>query len=318
MTKEIGVVVDARTRLADDVVEFVLRPADGGELPAWEPGAHVDIEADGAGGDRLVRQYSLCGDPAERTAYRIAVLRQPAGRGGSAWLHDRVVVGDKLTLRGPRNHFPLEEASSYLFLAGGIGITPLLAMARRVAAAGAEWSIHYGGRSRAAMAYRETLADVARGRLTLVPQDESGLIDLAAALDTVPPGTVVYCCGPEPLLSAAEAVCAARGLQLRTERFAPKNADPDAVDNAFTVAIASTGSEYVVPADRTVVDVLLEAGVDILTSCEEGTCGTCETTVVAGVPDHRDSVLTDEEQSAGDRFLPCVSRCLGSRLVLDL
>ncbi|GAA4697621.1 PDR/VanB family oxidoreductase [Pseudonocardia yuanmonensis] len=318
MTDEIDVVVDARTRLADDVVEFVLRPVAGGALPAWEPGAHIDVEVGDVDGDRLVRQYSLCGDPADRTAYRIAVLRQPAGRGGSAWLHDRVVVGDKLSVRGPRNHFPLEEAPGYLFLAGGIGITPLLAMARRVAAGRAEWSIHYGGRSRAAMAYREVLADVAGGRLTLVPQDESGLIDLTAALDAVPPGTVVYCCGPESLLAAAEAACAARGLRLRTERFAPKDVDPAAVDRAFTVTIASSGSEYFVPADRTIVDVLLAAGVDILTSCEEGTCGTCETTVVAGVPDHRDSVLTDEEQAAGDRLLPCVSRCLGSRLVLDL
>ncbi|GAA4536579.1 PDR/VanB family oxidoreductase [Pseudonocardia xishanensis] len=315
---EIGVAVDARTRLADDVVEFVLRPVAGGELPTWEPGAHVDVQIDGAGGEPLVRQYSLCGDPADRTAYRIAVLRQQAGRGGSAWLHDRVVVGDKLLLRGPRNHFPLEEASGHLFLAGGIGVTPLLAMVRRVAAGGAAWSMHYGGRSRAAMAYREALAEVPGGRLTVVPRDESGLIDLAAALDAVPADTVVYCCGPEPLLAAAEAACASRGFRLRTERFAPRDGDPTAEDRAFTVEIASTGAEVFVPAGRSIVDVLVEAGVDVLTSCEEGTCGTCETPVLSGVPDHRDSVLTDEERAAGDRLLPCVSRCLGSRLVLDL
>jgi ferredoxin-NADP reductase len=318
MTDALRVVVDTRTRLADDIVELVLRPVAGGELPAWEPGAHIDVEVDGQDGDLLVRQYSLCGDPADRTAYRIAVLRQPAGRGGSVRLHDHVEEGDKLTLRGPRNHFLLEPAPGYLFLAGGIGITPLLAMARRAAAAGAEWSMHYGGRSRTAMAYLDTLVDVAGERLTVVPQDESGLIDLAAALDPAAPGTAVYCCGPEPLLAAAEAACAARGLRLRTERFAPKDVDPAAMDRAFTVEIASTGAELIVPADRTIVDVLVEAGVDILTSCEEGTCGTCETAVVAGVPDHRDSVLTDEEQAAGDRLLPCVSRCLGSRLVLDL
>lgn len=318
MTDALRVVVDTRTRLADDVVELVLRPVAGGELPAWEPGAHIDVEVDGEDGDLLVRQYSLCGDPADRTAYRIAVLRQPAGRGGSVRLHDHVEEGDKLTLCGPRNHFPLEPAPGYLFLAGGIGVTPLLAMARRAAAAGAEWSMHYGGRSRTAMAYLDTLADVAGERLTVVPQDESGLIDLTAALDPVAPGTAVYCCGPEPLLAAAEAACAARGLRLRTERFAPKDVDPAALDRAFTVAIASTGAELIVPADRTIIDVLVEAGVDILTSCEEGTCGTCETAVVAGIPDHRDSVLTDEEQAAGDRLLPCVSRCHGSRLVLDL
>jgi ferredoxin-NADP reductase len=318
MTDALRVVVDARTRIADEVVEFVMRPVAGGELPAWDPGAHIDVEIDGEGGGRLVRQYSLCGDPADRTTYRIAVLRQQAGRGGSVRLHDQVEEGDKLTLRGPRNHFPLEPAPGYLFLAGGIGVTPTLAMARRAEAAGAEWSMHYGGRSRTAMAYLDVLVDVASDRLTLVPQDEQGLIDLEAALDRVAPDTLVYCCGPEPLLAAAEAACATRGLRLRTERFAPKDVDPAAVDRAFTVKIASTGAELTVPAERTIVDVLVEAGVDILTSCEEGTCGTCETAVVAGVPDHRDSVLTDEEQAAGDRLLPCVSRSHGPRLELDL
>jgi len=283
MTGEIRAVVEARTRLADDVVEFALRAVAGEEL-----------------------------------RYRIALLRRQAGRGGSARLHDDIDEGDKLTVRGPRNHFPLEPAARYLFLAGGIGVTSLLTMVRRAAAAGAEWAMHYGGRSRSTMAYLDELADVAGGRLTVVPQDESGPLDLAAALDPLAPGTVVYCCGPESMLAAAEAACAARGLPLRTERFAPKDVAPAAVDRAFTVTIASTGSEYFVPADRSIADVLPAAGVDLLTSCEEGTCGTCETTVVAGVPDHRDSVLTDEEQAAGDRFLPCVSRCLGSRLVLDL
>jgi len=316
MNDALRVVVDARTAIADDVVELVLRPVAGGDLPAWEPGAHVDVEIDG--GDRLVRQYSLCGDPADRAAYRIAVLRQPASRGGSVRLHDDVEEGDKLTLRGPRNHFPLEPAPRYLFLAGGIGVTPLLAMARWAAAVGTEWSMVYGGRSRTAMAYLDALVEIAGARLTVVPQDEQGLIDLAAALDPIAPGTVVHCCGPEPLLTAAEAACAARGLRLRIERFAPLAVDPAAVDSAFTVQLASTGAELVVPADRTIVGVLAEAGVDVLTSCEEGTCGTCETAVVAGVPDHRDSVLTAEERAAGDRLLPCVSRCIGPRLVLDL
>lgn len=318
MTDALRIVVAARTRIADDVAEFVLRPVAGGELPPWEPGAHIDVEIDGASGDRLIRQYSLCGDPADRTAYRIAVLRQPAGRGGSVRLHDHVEEGDKLALRGPRNHFPLEPAPGYLFLAGGIGVTPLLAMARRAEAAGAEWSMHYGGRSRTAMAYLDVLVDLAGDRLTLVPQDEHGLIDLEAALDRVAPDTLVYCCGPEPLLAAAEAARATRGLRLRTERFAPKDVDPTAVDRPFKVKIASTGAELTVPADRTIVEVLVEAGIDILTSCEEGTCGTCETAVVAGIPDHRDSVLTDEARAAGDRLLPCVSRSRAPWLELDL
>jgi ferredoxin-NADP reductase len=311
---EVRVVVDRRSVLAEDVVEFALRPVAGGELPAWEPGAHVDVVT----GDGMVRQYSLCGDPADRTTYRIAVLRQPDGRGGSAWLHDRLDVGDEVTLRGPRNHFPLEPAASYLFLAGGIGITPLLTMVRQVTSSGAPWTLHYGGRTRTSMAYAAELGAVDGDRVTLVPQDESGLLDLGAAVAAAPPGTAVYCCGPEPLIAAAEAVCATRGLSLRTERFSPKEIAADAVDAAFVVELAASGGELAVPADRSIVDVLVEAGVDILTSCEEGTCGTCETAVLAGTPDHRDSVLTDEEHAAGDRLLPCVSRARSARLVLDL
>jgi ferredoxin len=168
------------------------------------------------------------------------------------------------------------------------------------------------------MAYVDELHVVGAGPVTLVPQDECGLIDLGLAVGTAAPGTAVYCCGPEPLIAAAEAACADRGLRLRTERFSPKGTDADAVDHDFVVEIASTGAELSVPADRSIVDVLVESGVDLLTSCEEGTCGTCETTVLAGVPDHRDSILTDEEKAMGDRILPCVSRSRTPRLVLDL
>ncbi|GAA0945985.1 PDR/VanB family oxidoreductase [Pseudonocardia zijingensis] len=313
---EVRAVVGRRSAPAEDVVEFALHPVAGGELPAWEPGAHVDVVL----GSGMVRQYSLCGDPADRTTYRIAVLRQADGRGGSAWLHDRLEVGEEIALRGPRNHFPLEPAGSYVFLAGGIGITPLLPMVRRVAASGAAWTLHYGGRTRASMAYLAELTDVddlGGDCVNLVPQDEYGLIDLSAALDPAPPETAIYCCGPEPLIAAAEVACAARGLALRTERFSPREI-ADAVDTAFVVALAASGEELVVPAGRSIVDVLVEAGADILTSCEEGTCGTCELAVLAGTPDHRDSVLTDEERAAGDRILPCVSRASSERLVLDL
>jgi ferredoxin-NADP reductase len=309
---EFPVVVGSRTEVATDVLEFELHAVAGSELPGWEPGAHLDVVT----GDGPTRQYSLCGDPTERTTYRIAVLRQENGRGGSAWLHDRLHVGDKLTVRGPRNHFPLEPAPSYVFLAGGIGITPLLTMVRQVAAAGAAWSLHYGGRTRTSMAYVDELRTL--GPVGLVPQDECGLIDIDAAVAGAAPGSAVYCCGPEPLIAAAEAVCADRGLRLRTERFAPRAGHPHAVDGAFTVEIASTGAALAVPAGRSIVDVLVDAGVDILTSCEEGTCGTCETAVLAGIPEHRDSVLTADEQAAGDRMLPCVSRARTPRLVLDL
>ncbi|WP_431879679.1 PDR/VanB family oxidoreductase [Amycolatopsis sacchari] len=310
----LDVVVGRRTTVALDVIEFELRPAGGGELPAWEPGAHIDVVT-GAG---IVRQYSLCGDPADRTSYRIAVLRQPGGRGGSTWLHERLHEGDHVVISGPRNHFPLEAGARYVFLAGGIGITPLLTMIRRVAADGADWALHYGGRTRASMAYADALRAVDPGKVRLLPFDECGLIDLAAALDEVSPETQVYCCGPEPLIAAAEAECGRRGVRLHTERFTPKQFGSSLVDTPFTVRIASTGARLAVPPGRTIVDVLIEAGVDVLTSCEEGTCGTCETAVLGGVPDHRDSVLTEDEQAAGDRILPCVSRSRTAELVLDL
>ncbi|MFD4191905.1 PDR/VanB family oxidoreductase [Amycolatopsis thermoflava] len=311
---QFDVVVGRRTNVALGVVEFELRPAGGGELPGWEPGAHIDVVT-GAG---IVRQYSLCGDPADRTSYRIAVLRQPGGRGGSTWLHERLHEGDHVVISGPRNHFPLEAGARYVFLAGGIGITPLLTMIRRVAADGADWALHYGGRSRASMAYADALQAVDASRVKLLPFDECGLIDLAVALDEAGPETQVYCCGPEPLIGAAEAECARRGLRLRTERFTPKQIDTSRVDSEFAVRIASTGARLVVPAGRTIVDILMEAGVDVLTSCEEGTCGTCETAVLGGVPDHRDSVLSEDEQAAGDRILPCVSRSRTAELVLGL
>ncbi|WIX98022.1 PDR/VanB family oxidoreductase [Amycolatopsis mongoliensis] len=306
--------VGRRQAIARDVVEFELRPLDGGDLPAWQPGAHIDVVV-GAGS---VRQYSLCGDPGDRTSYRIAVLRQPDGRGGSAWLHERLHEGGRVVVHGPRNHFPLEPAPHYVFLAGGIGITPLLTMIRRVSGEGADWSLHYGGRTLTSLAYAGELREIDACRVRVVPFDQCGLIDLDAALDEAAPEAHVYCCGPEPMIVAAEAACARRGLRLRTERFAPKEISSSRADTPFEVRIASTGAELAVPADRSIVDILIEAGVDVLTSCEEGTCGTCETGVLDGRPDHRDSVLTEEEQAAGDRILPCVSRSLTARLVLDL
>ena len=311
---ELQVVVAGRKTIALDVVEFELRPPGGEELPLWEPGAHIDVIT-GAG---IVRQYSLCGDPEDHTCYRIAVLRDTGGRGGSVWLHERLREGDRIGISSPRNHFPLRSAPRYLFLAGGIGITPLLPMIRRVAVGSAHWSLHYGGRTRASMSYGDELREFGGGRVRLLPFDECGLIDLDSALDEAGPQAHVYCCGPEPLIPAAEAAHPLPGMPLRTERFSPKHVQTPRADTPFTVRIASTGADLVVPVGRSIVDVLIEAGVDILTSCEEGTCGTCETAVLAGRPDHRDSVLTEEEQAASDRMLPCVSRSYTPQLVLDL
>ncbi|MER7837794.1 PDR/VanB family oxidoreductase [Streptomyces sp. NPDC096040] len=296
---------------ADGVVSLTLRHPLGEDLPGWEPGAHVDVVL----GPELERQFSLCGDPGDRFGWRIAVLREPDGRGGSAYVHERLGVGDKVRVRGPRNHFRLEPAPRYRFVAGGIGITPILPMLAAAEAAGAEWTLLYGGRTRRSMAFTGELARYGGERVTVAPQDESGLLDLGPVLDDVPDGTLVYCCGPGPLLDAVEERCPA-GV-LRVERFQPK-ARQAAEDGQFEVVLAQSGRTLTVAPGVSVLDTVRAAGVEVLYSCAEGTCGTCETDVLEGTPDHRDSVLSEEERAAGETMLICVSRCRGERLVLDL
>ena len=307
---EAELVVDRRESAADGVLALTLRHPLGEELPAWEPGAHVDVVL----GPDLERQYSLCGDPADRSAWRIAVLREPAGRGGSAHVHEQLGQGDKVRVRGPRNHFRLEPAPRYRFVAGGIGITPILPMLAAAEAAGAEWTLLYGGRTRNSIAFTEELARYG-DRVTVCPQDESGLLDLDRVLAGLPEDTLVYCCGPGPLLDAVEARCPAG--RLRVERFAPKE-QPGGENAEFEVELAQSGRSVTVAADVSVLDAVRAAGVEVLFSCTEGTCGTCETDVLEGSPDHRDSVLTDAERESGETMMICVSRCRGRRLVLDL
>ncbi|HWD01796.1 MAG TPA: PDR/VanB family oxidoreductase [Amycolatopsis sp.] len=306
---ELDVVLAAKEHLADGVVRLTLRDPAGAPLPEWAPGAHLDLVL----GPDLVRQYSLCGDPADRTVLQVAVLREPGGRGGSEHVHGKLADGDTVRVRGPRNHFALEPAPRYLFVAGGIGITPLVPMVAAAEAAGAEWRLVYGGRSLASMAFAPELRERYGDRVELVPQDERGLPDLDAAL-AASPDAAVYCCGPEPLLTAMEQRCGPGTLHV--ERFTAK---PDTGPrDAFEVVLASSGRTLVVPGDRSILSVLEESGVTVLSSCQEGTCGTCETGVLDGTPDHRDGVLTDAEREAGDVMMICVSRCAGARLVLDL
>jgi len=307
---EAELVVDGREFAADGVLALTLRHPLGEDLPVWEPGAHVDVVL----GPELERQYSLCGDPADRSVWRIAVLREPDGRGGSARVHKQLGQGDKVRVRGPRNHFRLEAAPRYRFVAGGIGITPVLPMLAAVEAAGAEWTLLYGGRTRNSMAFTEELGRYG-DRVTVAPQDETGLLDLASVLDDVPDGTLVYCCGPGPLLDAVEERCPAE--RLRVERFAPK-AQVDGENGGFEVELAQSGRTVTVEPDVSVLDAVRAAGVEVLFSCTEGTCGTCETDVLDGTPDHRDSVLSDAERESGETMMICVSRCRGKRLVLDL
>ncbi|MCM3849193.1 MULTISPECIES: PDR/VanB family oxidoreductase [Pseudonocardia] len=309
---ELHLVVEKKELLADDVVLLTLRDPSGAELPEWTPGAHLDLvlTAD------LVRQYSLCGDPGERSVYRVAVLREPAGRGGSAHVHDVVAEGDTVLVRGPRNRFALVDAPGYVFVAGGIGITPLVPMIAAAHAAGADWRLVHGGRSRASMAFTE-LAGRHPDRVTLVPQDEAGLLDVAGILAAAA-GRPVYCCGPEGLLAAVEAEGERLGVPVHVERFSARPGALDGPDEAFEVELSGSGTVVAVPAGCSILDALEGAGIATLSSCREGTCGTCETGVLAGEPDHRDSLLTEEEQASNEVMMLCVSRSRSPRLVLEL
>lgn len=307
--------VHRRRTGAEGIVVLDLRDPSGADLPAWSPGAHVDLKLPGG----LTRQYSLCGDPADRTTWRIGVLREPEGRGGSAHVHEALHEGEEVAVRGPRNHFELVPAPRYRFIAGGIGITPILAMITAAEQAGADWELHYGGRSRRSMAFLESLEELLCNRVTLHPQDEVGLIDLERILGTSPADTLVYCCGPEPLLNAVEQRCAAWPTgTLHMERFAPKDVGAPVLTGAFEVELAQSGMMLTVPPEKSILEVVDDAGVVVLSSCQEGTCGTCETPVLEGQVDHRDSLLTPAEQAANDTMFICVSRAACPRLVLDL
>ena len=314
MTISLKVTVRERHEAADGVVALSLVAADGGQLPEWAPGAHIDLELT----EDLTRQYSLCGDPADRDTWRIAVLREVAGRGGSAYVHDELAVGTTFAVSAPRNNFSLDAASRYLFIAGGIGITPLLPMIAAASAAGAEWTLLYGGRTRASMAFADELAQYG-SKVELRPQDEFGLLDLASYLGTVQPGTLIYACGPEPMLKAVSGACDHWPEDaLHVERFAPVELAEPVRAESFDVVLARTGVTVSVPPGCSILEAVESAGVSVLSSCREGTCGTCETDVIDGEPEHRDSLLTPAERAANETMFICVSRCIGARLTLDL
>jgi ferredoxin-NADP reductase len=312
---EADLVITAVSDAAEGVKTITLASPDGTALPAWSPGAHIDIIL----GEGLTRQYSLCGDTSDDTTWRIGVLAAPDSRGGSVRVHE-LRAGDIVRVRGPRNHFPLVGAASYQFIAGGIGITPILAMIAEAEAAGASWNLLYGGRRRASMAFLEELEKYGRDRVTINPRDERGHLDLAGCLGTPRPGTLVYCCGPEGLLTAVEEACASWPAgTLHIERFAPKAVRAaDDSSSAFELVLQRSGLTLRVPRGKSVFDVVSEAGVSVLGSCFEGVCGTCEQAVIDGDVDHRDSILSDEEREANEYMMICVSRCRSARLTLDL
>ncbi|MER7169234.1 cytochrome P450 [Micromonospora sp. NPDC000207] len=317
---DLDLVVETVTPATADVVEVRLAAATGDRLPSWTPGAHLEVRLPSG----RIRQYSLCGDPDDDGRYRIGVLREPAGRGGSVELHEVARTGATLTVRGPRNHFPLVDAPEYLFLAGGIGVTPILAMVREATRRQVPYRVVYGGRTRSSMAFADEVLALAGDRATLLPQDEAGLPDLAALIGATGPDTAVYCCGPGVMIEAVERASAAadRAGQLHVERFTAGDDlevpfDP-AANTAFEVHLARTGTTLQVPRDRRLIEVLRDALPGLTYDCEKGYCGACETRVLAGTPEHRDSLLTEEEKTAGRSMMICVGRCTSQRLVLDL
>jgi vanillate monooxygenase ferredoxin subunit len=301
----------------DDIRSIELVGADGGPLRAFEAGAHIDVHA-----GELIRQYSLINTTATDGSYRLAVKLEPNSRGGSRFMH-ALAEGGTLKIGLPRNNFALHpDAFHSVLLAGGIGITPLLGMAYQLLARGDSFYLDYFARSNDPVAFAEEIRRTAlapRTQFHLGLSGEAVRQALATLLDTVPPNAHVYTCGPSPFMQAVrEAAAATPDLVLHLEYF---TADPPALEAAtdsFRVKLAKSGATVEVNANQTIIEALRAAGIEIETSCEQGVCGTCLTTVVAGRPDHRDLILTEEEQKMGDRILVCVSRSLDPELVLDL
>lgn len=312
--QERDLVVSSAVEVADGVVSLTLSPRNGAAMPRWKPGAHIDLVLR----PDLVRQYSLCGDPADAQSLRIGVLREPAGRGGSQLIHDSLTEGSTVRVRGPRNHFPFVESPRYVFIAGGIGITPILPMIAQANATDADWRLYYAGRSRTTMAYLDELRRYAE-RVQIYAKDEVGRLDLALLLRDPQPDTAVYCCGPEGLLDAVEELCAAwpEGA-LHVERFVARKQTGPVTNTEFELRLARSGLTLTVPENKSIFDVVQEAGVSVLGSCYEGICGTCEQAVLDGEVEHRDSVLSSREQAANDTMMICVSRCRSRRLTLDI
>jgi ferredoxin-NADP reductase len=311
---DLDLVVSDRRMLTADIVALDLIRVDGAELPPWNPGAHVEMQLDNG----LARQYSLCSAPADRRTWTVAVLREPNSRGGSDFIHDELRVESKLKCRGPRNNFPLEPATAYRFVAGGIGITPILPMIRAAEASATPWTLLYGGRSLESMAFTQLLTAYG-DKVTLHPRDTHGLLDLATELAEPVAGQSVYCCGPEPLLAAVEDQCHQKwpGGALHVERFRADLPDLSGA-RSIEVELAQSGSKLTVPPDKSILQVLTEAGIEVDASCEEGTCGTCEVMVLEGIPEHHDVVLSEGERQSGSCMMICVSRAKTPCLKLDL
>src|SRR5262245_8433286 len=315
---ELEVFVRSVTWEAPDIHSWELRARSGAELPAFTAGAHVDVHLPNG----MLRSYSLVNQQSERHRYVIAAQKDRASRGGSRCLHEQVRTGDALRISPPRNNFPLEENAQHsVLIAGGIGITPIFSMVGRLAALGRSWELHYCARTRASAAFLDPIAALQseRGKVHLNFDEEPGgkMLDLAAVVAEAGADTHLYCCGPLPMLAAFEAGTAGRPSEhVHVEYFTAK--DSPAKGGGFTVVLEKSGVELVVPAGKTILDTVLDAGIAASYSCMEGVCGTCETRVLEGTPEHRDLVLTKAEQASNRTMMICCSGCKTDRLVLDL
>lgn len=307
----IPLVVNEIVRETPSIVSLRLESPDGSPLPPWVPGAHIDLQLI----TRHERQYSLCGDPSDLTAYRIAVLREPSSRGGSHYIHSFLRVGGRVWVRPPRNLFALDDARAYLLLAAGIGITPILAMARHLASEGADWRMTYLVRQREEIAFSADLAGLG-DRVTTHVSAEAGRIDLAAALAGIGPGTAVYACGPQGFIDALADLRDALpdGAEIHVERFEPKRRE-HRPNEVFTVVCTRSEVTVEVPESRSMLGALQDAGVAVEGSCLRGICGSCALNVLDGTPEHRDSLTADEGSMT---VYPCVSRSVTRELVVDV
>ncbi|RJG02570.1 PDR/VanB family oxidoreductase [Noviherbaspirillum sedimenti] len=311
------VVIAERAIGADGVVQLELKTSDGRPLPDFEPGAHIDVHLPNG----LVRQYSLCNYQPAPDTYEIAIGLADASRGGSTYVHESVLEGHKLQISAPRNNFALvPDASTYVFIAGGIGITPILSMIRWCEMSRKRWRLLYTVRSRKRAAYLDQLLAFDRDNILLHFDDEKqGYADVAKFIADLDAQDHIYCCGPEPLMNAVEKSAHAHPKHaVHFERFSAPSSDKQAPSDTFVVRLIRSKLEITIPEDKSILECLEDAGVLMPFSCREGLCRSCETAVCAGVPDHRDYVLTDEEQASNKTMMICVSRAKSSVLDLDL
>ena len=299
---------------APNILSYDLRPLESRELPPFTAGAHVDLTLPNG----LVRSYSLVNPQSERHRYVIAVQKDRASRGGSKWVHENFHAGDVLTVNGPRNNFALDEsAEKSIFIAGGIGITPILSMIERLSAIGSDWELVYCSRARSGTPFLELLDNSPRVRFNFDQEPGGKMLDIAAVVKGAPANGHFYCCGPIPMLDAFEN--ATRDLpreRIHVEYFSAK--EPPAVEGGFKVVLARSGRELTVLPGKTILKTLCDIGLDIPHSCTEGICGTCETRVLEGVPDHRDLILTEGERASNKTMMICCSGSKSEKLVLDL